>query len=147
VESEADGFSLLPKKLRFRFCKQTDFRLCDTFPQGHDGPSVPPSSTQGLYLIFELITALFFRLTSWILGNMPRELRPRPSSPLKKSDLIKDLRQFNVEGGIKMHFSGSVENKNLLYRTDSLQFFGDHSTVSGSRCETCLGRAHTPVIK
>jgi hypothetical protein len=37
---------------------------------------------------------------------------------------------FNVEGGIKMHFSGSVENENLLYRTDSLQFFGDHSTVT-----------------
>lgn len=29
-----------------------------------------------------------------------------------------------------MHFFGSVENENLLYRTDSLEFFGDHSTVT-----------------
>jgi len=29
-----------------------------------------------------------------------------------------------------MHFSGSVKNENLLYRTDSLRFFGDHSTVT-----------------
>jgi len=31
---------------------------------------------------------------------------------------------------IKIHFSGSVENENLLYRAGSKQFFGDHSTVT-----------------
>jgi hypothetical protein len=89
----------------------------------------PRHPLKGLYLIFELITTLFPRLPSWILGNVPRELRPRPSWLLKKSVLIKALRRFNVEGVIKMHFSGSVEKEN---RTDSLilLFFGDHSTVA-----------------
>jgi hypothetical protein len=51
---------------------------------------------KGLYLCFELTTTLCFRLPSWILGNIPRKLRPRQSWSLKKSVLIKALDRFNV---------------------------------------------------
>ncbi|KAH9972217.1 hypothetical protein BJV74DRAFT_211182 [Russula compacta] len=69
---------------------------------------------KGLYLTFELTTTLLFRLPSWVLGNVPRELRPRASWSLKKSILIRALDRLNI----------------VLGRTDSLQFFGDHLTVT-----------------
>jgi hypothetical protein len=50
---------------------------------------------KGLYLTYELITTLFFRLPSWILGNVPRGLRPRQSWSLRKSVLIRALDRFN----------------------------------------------------
>jgi hypothetical protein len=51
---------------------------------------------KGLYLTFEFITTLFFRLPFWILGNVPRELRPRQSWSLSKSVFIRALDRFNV---------------------------------------------------
>jgi hypothetical protein len=51
---------------------------------------------KGLYLTYELITTLFFRLPSWILGNVTRESRPRQSWSLRKSVLIRALDRFNV---------------------------------------------------
>jgi hypothetical protein len=51
---------------------------------------------KGLYLTFELITTLFFRLPFWILGNVPRKLRPRQSWSLRKSVFIRALDRFNV---------------------------------------------------
>ncbi|KAI9453158.1 alpha/beta-hydrolase [Lactarius psammicola] len=68
---------------------------------------------KGLYLTVELTTTLFFRLPSWVFGNLPRASRPRPSWSLKKSVLIRAIDHLNVVEG----------------RTDSLLFFGDHLTV------------------
>jgi len=69
---------------------------------------------KGLYLAFEFTTTLLFRLPYWVLGNVPRQLRPRQSWSLKKSVLIRALDRFNV----------------VLGRTDALQFFGDHLKVT-----------------
>ncbi|KAI0293361.1 Alpha/Beta hydrolase protein [Multifurca ochricompacta] len=68
---------------------------------------------KSLYLTFELTTTLLFRLPSWVLGNLPRTLRPRQSWSLKKSVLIKVVDRFHL----------------VLGRTDTLLFFGDHQTV------------------
>ncbi|KAH9060377.1 alpha/beta-hydrolase [Lactarius deliciosus] len=68
---------------------------------------------KGLYLAFELAITLFFRLPSWVLVNLPQESRPRPSWSLTKSVLIKAICRLNV----------------VQERTDSLLFYGDHSTV------------------
>jgi hypothetical protein len=69
--------------------KQTDFMV-------HQFRSRP---LKEIYLILELIITLFLRLPSWILGNVPKELRPQPSWSLKKSVLIKALRHSTWKVG------------------------------------------------
>lgn len=72
---------------------------------------------KGLYLSFELLTTLFFRLPSWVIGNVPRELRPRQSWSLRKSVLIRAIDRFNVvigRWGKKPFFFGSVINERFI---------------------------------
>jgi len=105
---------------------------------------------KGLYLAFEIITTLFFRLPSWILGNLPRELRPRPSWSLKKSVLIRALGRFNVVIGrwdedalfwLRRKMKPIVQDGLVAVLWRSL----DSDSRSG--CEACLGRAYTSAIK
>ena len=54
---------------------------------------------RALYLTFELTVTLFFRLPSWVLWNLPKASRPRPSWSLTKSVLIKMVDHINVVEG------------------------------------------------
>ncbi|KAI0258216.1 Alpha/Beta hydrolase protein [Gloeopeniophorella convolvens] len=70
---------------------------------------------RGVYLSYQLITTIFFRLPFWVLRNVPRSLRPRPSWSLKKTLMIKLIKHLSA----------------ISSRTDSLKRpLTDHTNVA-----------------
>ncbi|THH11468.1 hypothetical protein EW146_g8029 [Bondarzewia mesenterica] len=106
--------------------REKHFPFCDIYSTS-SACSVPHSSQhtpmvhafrkqplRAIYLIYELITTVLFRIPFWILSNIPKSHRSRPSWSLSRIVGVKLLRRLTL----------------MTTRIDHIQKFGDHLTVT-----------------